>query len=316
MKKLLLSIFISAASVCAFAQINPTRDFEAWVNPGSGAVEEPRDWVTGNKLVNPLAPGNIQSVYKVTGGDAHGGTYAMKIVTVDVGTNPSTAVIPDPIGFAATGSATIIPSVSLKIGYPYTSRPANAEFWYKYTPVGTDTASFVMWLTKWNGTSRDTVAYAYWETTAALSAYAKITAALVYKPGSIVPDTAGIIFSATGTGCLTCGNVGSTLWIDDLDFLGTNGINENPSSSGVTLYPNPASDRITITVDGNTAVSASVYDATGRAVAVSSELTQTSVIRQRTGTIDTSSLPSGLYSYSVIDKSGNVINAGKFNVVK
>lgn len=313
MKKLLLSIFIIGTSVYSYSQA-PTRDFETWTT--SGSTEDPTGWFSAN-VMSPL--GNPPSVSKVTGAEAHGGTYAMKILSVTL-TNTLGAPIPNPVGLAATGK---VNGNQFKIGFPYTSRPTSIDFWYHYLPVSSgDTAACFVYL--WNGVSKDTIGAALWKTPTQTSVYTSHSLPITYNSAlsGVTPDSMAIVFSSTRlfksdtTFCTNCGKAGSTLYVDDLAFVGTNGIDENPSSNGVTLYPNPASDRVTITVDGSHAVSARVYDATGRAVAVSTELTQTSVLNRRTGTITTSSLASGLYSYSVIDKSGNVINTGKFNVVK
>lgn len=311
MKKLLLSLCVSVASVCAFAQ--PSWNFESW--NGTGPNEQPNGWISGNVLVNPLLPGNTQSVFKATAPDVHGGTYAMKIVTVDVVSNPDPTMIPDPIGFAATG---VIVGTSLKTGFPYTARPATAEFWYKYTPSGTDTASFYMYLSKWNvaTSSKDTIAWGYWESAALQTSYLQKVVTLTYLSTTLFPDSAGVLVSATGPGCLTCGNVGSTIWVDDISFSGWNGINEHPSSNDVIIFPNPANDYVNVIADVNDASSVIAYDATGRMVS-SAVLNQAmNGTNRRSGVINISNLSIGLYSYSVVDKSGTVLKSGKFNVVK
>jgi hypothetical protein len=310
MKKILFSIVVAVASVCALAQ-TPTWDFESWT--GSGATIEPTGWASGNVLT--AIPGNQQSVFQATSPDVHGGTYAMKIVTVDVVTNPDPTQIPDPIGAAFTGT---LNGPTFVLGFAYTARPATAEFWYKNTLSGADTASFFMWLTKWNGTTRDTIAEGYWETSSSTSTYTHVTVTLIYNPAfpNTLPDTAVVIFSATGVKCLTCGNVGSTLWVDDVTFSGWNGVNEYPSSNGVILYPNPASVSVNISVDTEDASSVVAYDVTGRAVASASLSEPVNSINKKAGVINTSNLSTGLYSYSVIDKSGNILRAGKFNVVR
>ncbi|MFH1004060.1 MAG: T9SS type A sorting domain-containing protein [Bacteroidota bacterium] len=315
MKKILLTSLISGMFVFSYAQ-TLTSNFEGW--NGTGANEQPNGWITGNILVGPFFPGNTQSVFKAVAPDVHGGTYAMQITTVDVVTNPDATSIPDPYGLAIAGAVTFVPSLSLKPGFPYTSRPATAEFWYKYAPSGADTAGFLMWLTKWNGTRRDTVATGYWETNSSASAYTLNSVTLFYNPllPYTLPDTAGVNFSATGIGCMTCGNVGSTLWIDDIVFSGWVGINEHPSSEGVIVYPNPASEFVNISVDADEAFTVVVYDAVGKMVASSPFSESTNAINKKAGTIYASNFVAGLYSYSVIDKNGTFLRRGKFNVVK
>lgn len=316
MKKLLLSLFLCTASACVFAQA-PTWDFDtpspAW--NGTGPNEQPNGWITGNILVSPFFPGNTQSIFKATVPDVHGAPYAMQIVTVDLVTNPDPTMIPDPIGFAATGT---VSGTSLKTGFSYTGRPISAGFWYKYSPAGTDTASFFMYLSKWNTITgaKDTIAIGYWETSATTSTYALTSVTLTYLSATLFPDTAGILFSATGPGCLTCGNVGSTLWVDDVFFSGWNGIHELASSNDVIVFPNPANNYLNIIADVTEAYSVIAYDATGRMISSATLSQAMNGTNRRTGVINTSDFASGLYSYSVIDSNGNVLKAGKFNVVK
>lgn len=83
----------------------------------------------------------------------------------------------------------------------------------------------------------------------------------------------------------------------------------------VSLFPNPASDQITISVAMHNAAYAVTYDVTGRVIATSSAFEQIAVNR-KSGVINTSALAPGLYSYSIVDKNGIILRAGKFNVVR
>lgn len=314
MKKTLLNVLIAGFASAAMAQ-GPTFNFESW--SGTGANETPTGWVNGNVLVNVLMPGNTQSVFKATAPDVYAGTYAMKIVTVDVVTNPSPTLIPDPVGFSAIGAANMVPTPSLKLGYPFTSRPASVGFYYKYAPTGTDTAGMFMWLTKWNGTSSDTIAMGAWQLTSAAGSYMPANVTLIYNPtfANTLPDTCGVIFSATGIGCMTCGNVGSTLFIDDFYFAGWNGIQDGSlNDEGVQVFPNPATSEVSISCYLKEAATVSVIDAAGRTVRTSA------MDDSRTGIglsaqISVTDLASGLYTYVISNKDGQAIKGGKLNVV-
>lgn len=320
MKKLLLSALFCGASLLSFAQ--PTFDFETWT--GSGANEDPFGWFTGNILVNGLFPGNVQSVFKVTGAEAHGGTYAMKIVSVDVNTNPAPTQVPDPIGIAAPGAVSFIPSTSLKVGFKYTAKPTSAEFWYKYAPTsGGDTATFFLLL--WNGVSKDTIATALWKTGATVGAYTQQSVPLVYDPNmsAITPDSMAIIFSSTKllnpdyTFCLNCGKVGSILHVDDVTFTAPTGINDkNISKEGVILYPNPAADVAYISVDTEDAYAVNLFDITGKQIQSAVMQESQNSLNKKSASINTAGLSNGLYSYSITDKNGNTLRAGKLNVAK
>ena len=175
-----------------------------------------------------------------------------------------------------------------------------------------------------NGQLKDTIAVGIWTQKTAINAYAQQNVALVYNPAyaNVIPDTMALVYTSTGlfkanhTFCLNCGKAGSTLWVDDITFSGQNGVNEILTSNGVTLYPNPANDLVTISVDANDAVGAIVYDATGRKVTSSSSFDLMNSMNKKTATINTSALAVGLYSYMIVDKSGTALRAGKFSVVR
>lgn len=304
MKKLLLSIIVTGTSFCASAQA-PTWDFESWTG------NEPTGWISENEL---MLAGNPQSAFQETNpAHVHGGTSALRLVSVTM-TVP-VAGLPNPIGLAAPGKlVAFVP----KFGMAYSARPATVEFWSKYTPATSDSAEFLISL--WNSTTGDTLGFGYWKIGAASTAYTQQSIAITYDPtfASQLPDSMGLTFSSTKllnpnyTMCLNCGKAGSTLWVDDITFSGWNGINEHLSSQGVTVFPNPATDHVNIAVDAlNEAFAVHAFDLTGRQVGTASLSLATNGMNRRSGVINTSALSSGLYSYSVVDKNGTALRAGK-----
>ena len=298
-----------------YASAQPTFSFETWT--GSGTTIEPKGWISQNYVTT--FTGDPASVLQdsVT---PHGGKYAMKITSLTMGT-PITG-LPNPIGLAGTGA--VVGLTKLKFGFPYTARPATISFWYKYAPAANDSLDILVSI--WNGgpTTHDTIAAVAWRDGATVNSYTQKTLTFIYNPtfASEFPDSMAIMFSSTKlfnpnySLCLNCGKAGSTLWVDDINLSGINGINEYPSSNGVILYPNPANEFVNISVDANDAVSAIVYDATGRVASISPAFEQMTGANRKTGKINTSDLAVGLYSYSVVDKSGNALKAGKFSVVR
>ncbi len=314
MKKILLSLFVSATSVCGFAQ-TPTWDFESWTTMNNTVLpvpEEPTSWVTGNQLVSFATPGNDTSVFKVTG---NSGLFAMKITTVDVVNNPAVGIIPDPAGIAFTGKIQVSPFKIFR-GFAYTNRPATCSFWYKYTPQPSDSASCFITLSKWNGASRDILASGFWQSAVSQGSYIQQTITLTPNASflAVGPDTMEIGFSATRIATPTAGSI---LWVDDITFAGSTGINEHSSSNDVIVYPNPANNYVTIIVDVTEASSVIAYDVTGKAVSSVSPLNQImNGINRKEGVINTSSLSVGLYSYAILDKNGVSLRNGKFSVVR
>jgi hypothetical protein len=250
----------------------------------------------------------------------------MEIRSVKMISNPAQGKLPDPIGLAATGEMIIVPA-SLKFGFANSDRPESVSFWYKYAPAaGGDVAGFFIALTKWNTTTnkRDTIANGLWNTTTAISAYASQSVTLTYYSTTTAPDSMALIFSSTNlfnpnyTLCMNCGKSGSTLWVDDISFAGWNGINEQLSSEGVILFPNPVREHVNISVEAlNDAFSVSTFDVAGRLVGTAElTLSNSGAISKKMGVINTSGFSTGLYSYSVLDKNGVALRAGKFSVVK
>lgn len=322
MKKILLSLIISGTSICSFAQ--PTMNFETWT--GSSVSIEPFGWISENATTS-LFPANPQSVFQAVTPNIHSGTYAMQITSVTMSTNPAPTQLPNPIGFAGTGSVAIIPAVKLVFGFPYTARPMSVSFWEKYTPAAGDTAGFLICLTKWNTTvtpqKRDTIGLGIWKTGAATSAFTSQSVTVTYTTTVEIPDSMTLIFSATKLFnashalCLNCGIAGSNLWIDDINFSGWNGVNEFEMSKGVSVFPNPAHDFATITVDNvSEATTAEVFDITGRLITTIPFSDAVNAVDKKSAIIPTQGMPSGFYSLLVYDKSKRLLRNGKLNVIK
>jgi hypothetical protein len=89
------------------------------------------------------------------------------------------------------------------------------------------------------------------------------------------------------------------------------GIEELPVSgnSDVIFYPNPSAGEINISVLNNKASSLEVYDMLGRK-------TETILLGNNSLSHSFSSYANGLYTFSVFDKNGERISAGKFVIEK
>ena len=313
MKKIIFSLAFASASAFAFAQT--TMDFETWTGTGTGI--EPKGWISANELT--LIPGNLQSAFQeTTPANVHSGSNALKLVSIN---NPSAiAGLPNPIGLAAPGTNV---SFSPKFGFPYTGRPSSMSFYYKYTPAAGDTAECGILL--WNSTTHDTIAAGIWKQEAAISVYTQETLPLIYNPlySAEQPDSMALTFSSTRLFtsnyklCLTCGTAGSTLWVDDISFVGWNSVNETEMSKGVSVFPNPATAFTTITVeDVNEASAVEVFDITGRSISTTALTQSSNAMNKRSAIIATQGMSAGLYSLSVYDKNKHILRSGKLNVVK
>ena len=296
LKKLLSFLLFGGSSLGLFAQ-SPTFNFETWTG------NDPSGWISANSF---MLLGNPQSVFKeTTPSKVHGGTSSMKAVTVTLTNNPDPTTIPNPMGGAFPGVVNLSP-LGLKAGFQYTGRPATADFWYQYTPVGSDSASCYIILTKWN-TTRDTIAEGNWVLKTAAATYAQASISLTYDPAfnSMFPDSMSIFFSATCSASLNCGTAGSTLWVDDISFSSWTGIPVAAEGQGLLLFPNPANDHVTITISDKNIASLFLFDLYGNKVGEAFPIRQSNPDK-RSLIIPTALLPSGMYFLQAVD--GNNVN--------
>ncbi|MES2139311.1 MAG: T9SS type A sorting domain-containing protein [Bacteroidota bacterium] len=294
-------IFFILVSTVIVSKAQPNGGFEDWTTEFS--YEDPNHWQTFNFL-SLLVPANPLSAFKAIGIDKHSGNYALKIKTVFLNNKPSQIVIGDSAGAVFTGKINYSPP-SRTYGFPYTGRPENLEFWFKYAPVGTDAAGAGIMLLKWNGSGHDTIATG----TVALfeaSAYTLSQAPLQYNSTGL-PDTAIIVFTASNDSTLA--RVGSTLFIDDVLFTGWVGINESELYCKVKTFPNPATDVVTILAEIKDVDNVRVFDASGKSVGIYK-------IQNYTTNVNTSLFADGIYCFEIRDKKNKIITTGKFNVIK
>ncbi len=225
-------------------------DMEEWiVFPFStGQYEEPGGgvWTTANRavLLNP-------EIFKITTfktEDAHLGNYAARIVT-------DLADLPGPNDILQTGTLATgyfdemaLPPSNLKDGVPFNGRPYRFKGYFKYFSVNHDSCDVYSLLYKWNSLThrRDTVAYAWKTDTIRVTEWTQFDVPYHYYSDE-TPDTISIIFAPSAAGDLFEGQVGSTLYIDDISLEFENGVEWMLMSEITTrAYPNPVADRVTI----------------------------------------------------------------------
>lgn len=280
----------------------PNGDFETWTPEFT--FESPNNWQTFNFL-SILSPPNPLSAFKAIGIDKHSGNYALKLKSVYINNNPMPGSIPDTFGCAFKGKIELSPA-SLKAGFPYTGRPEKLEFYSKYSPVGNDSGLARVILRKWNGAIYDTIGKGEL-TIASASAYTLFQINLTYY--SIEqPDSAIIAFFSSKDS--TTARVGSTLFLDDVEFKGWVGIDEEKQNADkVKVFPNPAKGNLTIKTEIEEAEKVKIIDISGKIIGWS-------MIQNYKASINTSSFAQGIYFYELIDKNEQILTKGKFNVVK
>lgn len=198
---------------------------------------------------------------------------------------------------------------TIKIGIPFSNALKSFTFNYRYIPNGSDSCSCTIALYHWNGTSRTLLGGAVWASDVKQTAWTPETVNIGYINTSFLPDTIVIAFSACKLDSANGPQRGDTLDIDGSSIvLGLN--NVDAQKDNVTLYPNPASNQVNMSVKGNyQADKVEVYDITGK-------LVNTYSMHNNLLAINTQQYNSGLYFYRMYDDTGLQLNTGKFSVIK
>jgi hypothetical protein len=316
MKKQLLTLLAIACSSAGFAQSVQSvmnNGMESWTSQ-FGAPVEPTNYVTAN-IFKAISTSNPTSVTQATGVDACAGTYAAQITTIHLSVNPSGGAVPNDVGVAIYGSISLAPSFALVPGRQYTDRLVSLDVCYKYAPVNGDNGGVASYLTKWNGTSRDTIAAAYLPLTTTVSTFTQGSAVFIYDPNfpaSMTPDSLRIYFLSSANpwvpGVAIAPQVGSTLWIDNATAVSLKS-SAKLLSTEIKAYPNPATSFVTISSTAEQAVSVDVFDITGKKITEGT-------FDEKKVRIETAGLAEGLYLYSVKDKNKKVIATGKVHVTR
>ncbi len=263
--------------------------FENW----SGS--DPVGWVSTNGL---MIFGNPQSIYQSS--NSHSGSSACEMHAVHITSKPPGIFIPDYTGSIFLGVQVGFNSIR---GIPYTSRPAQLEFWNTYLGSVGDTASGLVALTKWNTTSgnRDTIATGYFLRSTFDSVFTKSSMVLTYSSNEN-PDTAIIMFASV---TVSSTQAGAVFTIDDLVFTGGNvGVKENIGLNEFTFYPNPAKNNIVLDFNELDNINwITLIDMHGKTCYRNDNIMGTKL------TIDVESLSRGLYFIQVSD--GNSIGIKK-----
>ncbi|MFI5204557.1 MAG: T9SS type A sorting domain-containing protein [Flavobacteriales bacterium] len=295
-KRLLTISFASAALFATAQQQAPNSGFETWSGnyPSSwGSIDEAVSAVLGYQntvIENNTAP--------------FAGAADCKLepkYNLIIGQN-----IP---GIIVSGSFDVVISpFSIGVnGIPYTSRPTDMTFYYKFSPTSGDTAGAAVWLYKYNSSNgmRDTMAYGDLEITTAAASYTMGTVTLNYH-NTATPDSIAIIFAST----LTQITVGTSFTVDGVSMNGTaSGVDETAKDMGLMVYPNPANDIMNFSISRDANLSyVEIYDLNGR------KLNTVNVLANTLSTLPTSELSEGMYFYGAFNTSGERVYTGKFEV--
>jgi hypothetical protein len=272
----------------------PSTDFETW-----NAVQslEPDGWWTPNFVLINQTPCVTQST------DAHSGQYAMRIENVlsDFG---------DTLGFATNGYFGVNDFMG---GMAVMQNPVKVSGYYKYTPVGNDTALVGIFTAKFNTT------LGYSERLD--SGLVKLPAAAnytyfevpLYYNGWPIADSLNITFAS--------GNFqndslllvpGSVLLVDDIEvFYNPVSVKDFSFENDLIVFPNPAQNILYIKLKNSTNNQMfKLFDAKGRLIFEGN----CHYLDGTVASLDISEVPSGFYFYQIINE--NSIQKGKINIQK
>ncbi|OYU97417.1 MAG: hypothetical protein CFE21_03755 [Bacteroidetes bacterium B1(2017)] len=280
-----LILFVSLISTNLFAQQIPNNSFEDW--SGNNMT----GWVSTNGLT---ALGNPQTVFKSN--DAHSGSFACEINTFKI-TNKPPVYVPTYAGSIFVGKQILLSSFP---GFPFTERPTEFRFWYKYNARNQDTANTLILTTRWNtlANKRDTLSRTFQIMTDSVGVYTEMVVKLNVFDTLTNPDTAIIFYSSASN---FASKEGAKLLIDELRFAGgTVGIKEALGTTDFSMYPNPLrNESLKINVNSNEA-QLELSNLSGEVVYKNPALTQGKVELEL-------NLAKGLYLVKVSDQRGVLV---------
>ena len=194
------------------------------------------------------------------------------------------------------------PAKAIKSGRPWTGKPERFVGYYKYLPKNGDYCIIDAILTKWNGSSSDTIGRAQIpasDVSKTVSTYTKFDFPFNYNYANKgEPDSIRIVFTASGNGINFKGGNGTELYLDHIKLLypGETGLPELEENNLLRIFPNPASHTVFIRLkEIKKEVEFSIYNSAGSLV-----LSETIV--DSFNPIDISNLSSGLYFYRATQK--------------
>lgn len=300
MKKIVLTIIAGVCLGFAAKAQAPDYGFETWVNVKDTTVVNPTGWTSLNILTTLGA--TMPTVSKVTNAP-YAGSSAVKITTQKI-------VSPIPIGIDTGGFLAIgkLNGFAIQLGTPFTARPLTFSFATKYEPSGTDTAFVSIELTKFDSTTKKpvTVATGIYATNTLSMGWVKQTVTLQYINSAVIPDTLQFIASSSSDKP----QINSALYLDAITWegsvVGTNDI--AGAKNTISIYPVPAKENVTFTSSVD-AYAIEITDIAGRSLGIFPMMNNKAVV-------ETQNYTPGLYLYSVLNNQKQLLNRGKFQVVK
>ena len=256
---------VQLKSGSSYAPDIPNYSFENWIPITS---ENPNAWDSFNSATASLG---VPTLSKTT--DAYSGNYAAELTTKYVPMYDDTIM-----GIITKGPTLNV--LSGMQGISYGATPANFEGYYKYSPVGNDTARFSVAFYSNNTMIGGT----YFEVTSTSSAYVPFSEVLNL---STTPDSMAVAIMSGDRN-------GSSLIVDDINLSGGNVSVLEQDIKNVSIYPTVTNSFVTIEFDtkNSAMLPIQIYSVEGKLVYSS---TNSMVHGDNKLTLDVSGLPKGNY---------------------
>jgi len=306
MRKLTFTLLMIAGSYGLSTAQVPNGGLERWRQFTGGNLNTYYDLDTNSDRNNsflrtlneindvPVVPGPLTAFRCDT---AHTGIYSARLRTSTF----ASILVP---GFLGTGNVDL-PNQTIYLGRQYTQRPDRFTAWYMYSPVSGDSAAFEVYFTQGGsvvGSGKQVIH-------GTVATWTGVDFDIDWTSGA-TPDSV-VIICASSAGydlvdvTMSVGQIGSTMWVDDISLeFGGVGV-EEVDNGKVSIYPNPSADFINInTIDLPSNLKLNIYDLSGKKV-------MSRLLNSNNEMIDISGLNSGTYLL-VVQDAFNLIHRSKF----
>ncbi len=230
----------------------PDGHFEKWktgTTDAGGTYDELANpfWASLN-MISGLPPESFTgpvTMFKDKGRSGADDDFAPKMVSNEMtfGVEAKHIFLPGVVGTLEV----LIQEQSAIFGRPFPSRPTALKGYMKYLPVNGDSASIFVEVYKYNEAAgkRQKIARVEHIFKEKMEDWTEFELPINYN-SDMTPDSITVLFvSSAGydfDDLFNCkGQVGSTLWVDDVEFVyGNTSVCENPVLASSNLYPNPS----------------------------------------------------------------------------
>lgn len=241
------------------------------------------------------------TLFKDAGRSGAADDFAPKLVSDKLQLDATEIFLPGVVGALTV----VIDDQSALFGRPFTSRPSAIRGYMKYKPVDNDSASIFVEVYRYNEAAgkRQTIGKVEGIFTETIEDWTEFNLPIEYTSPA-TPDSITVLFvSSAGydfEDLFNCkGQIGSTLWVDDVAFVYEGTANENPQLATSGLYPNPSADGL-FNLEVKVACRMEVFS-------VSGQLLQQGNLGAGNHTLDISRHRPGIYYVRLTNAEGSAV---------